>query len=95
MSNNEPGCARGRVTIEHAVAGHYELRVRQTSGPGLSTEDDPAGRVASVCMSPGELRALRTMIDKMFPEAPSRVGLNLSKPAPPDGALLEPPVETD
>lgn len=90
MSEHRRTCARGRITIECGVAGHYELRIRQTAGPLLEHQE----ALAEICMTRGEVRALRTMIDKMFPEQPGRVDMDLSGGKPSDD-LAEPPVEVD
>ena len=89
--HKKPGCARGRVTIECGIAGHYELRIVQTAGPLLEHREASA----DICMTRGELQALRTMIDKMFPQQPGRVDMDLSGPRPSDGELIEPPIEVD
>ena len=76
MTADKSGCARGRVTLEHAVTGHYELRICQTRGPGLQATGDA---IASVCMTREEVDALRAMLASMFPD---RVDLDLSAEKP-------------
>lgn len=89
--NHDPriGCARGRVRLLHGVSGHYELQIVQTAGPTLSRSLGEA----EICMTAGELRALRRAIDAMFPETPERVALDLTAKRGDDQAEPKPQVD--